>query len=29
MEHIAPLMPQAIAALHEMPAGTLRIIRGV
>ena len=29
MEHIAPLMPQAIAALREMPPGTLRIIRGV
>jgi len=29
VEHIVPLKPHAIAALREMPPGTLRIIRGV
>ena len=28
MEHIGPLLPQAIVALREMKAGELRIIRG-
>jgi len=28
MEHIGPLLPQAIVALREMTAGELRIIRG-
>jgi alkanesulfonate monooxygenase SsuD/methylene tetrahydromethanopterin reductase-like flavin-dependent oxidoreductase (luciferase family) len=27
LEHIGPLLPQAIAALHEMSPGELRIIR--
>jgi hypothetical protein len=27
MEHIAPLMPDAIAALREMKPGELRVIR--
>jgi hypothetical protein len=27
MEHIGPLMPQAIAALREMSSGELRVIR--
>lgn len=29
MEHIGPLMPQAVAALHEMSPGELRIIKSV
>jgi hypothetical protein len=27
LEHIQPLLPQAIAALHEMKPGELRVIR--